>query len=131
MSSTRLIYDPCYCKLATHDSVSPMNYQFYQGKYENSHRCKTNDGVVNNIAYGKLIALENNLMNINGSASLCPTDKFNPNTANKGIAINPPDVCDIVPTRKQTCATHKMKCEKKNKGKGFCDDISKLCCNKN
>ena len=128
MSSTRLIYDPCYCKLATHDSVSPMDYQLYKGKYENCHRCKTNDGIVNNIAYGKLIALENNLMNINSQASLCPNNQFNPKTANKGVAINPPDLCDIVPNHKYVCQINKKKCEKKHKGKGFCDEPEKLCC---
>ncbi len=129
MSSTRLIYDPCYCKLSTHDMVSPMDYQFYKGKFENCHRCTTRDGVVNHIPYGKLVSLESNLMNINRSASLCPADKFNPKTGSKGVSINPPDVCDIVPNHKHVCATIGKPCEKTNKGKGFCDSKATLCCN--
>ena len=131
MSQTRLIYDPCYCNLSTSDSVSPMDYQLYKGKFENCHRCTTNDGVVNNIDYAKRVALENSLMNINRNASLCPADKFSPKTGNKGIAINPPDVCDIVPNHKKACDLVKKSCETTNPGKGYCNNQPNFCCENN
>ena len=41
-ASNRLIYDNCYYNQWLKDSTDPFNYQLYEGKFENCHKCRGN-----------------------------------------------------------------------------------------
>ena len=51
MSFTRLDYDKCAYKKTLEESCSPLDYQLYMGKYENSKQCPVGDHT-NNLEFG-------------------------------------------------------------------------------
>ena len=117
MSFNRLMYDDCACKQKTVDSTTPMQYQLYKGKYENCNKCTAEGGVGRDtISYGELVNIENELRNQTAATSVCPSKKHNPKTANKGVSINEPSICN---NRIHAC---------KNEGKGFKEGDSRYCC---
>lgn len=94
MSSNRLIYDTCAYKKSLDESVSPLNYTLYPGKFENCSKCRIEFGVVggNNVSLfsGNLVDLESDLRGQTRPASLCPNKKYQPKcnscpTNNSGI----------------------------------------------
>lgn len=117
MSFNRLMYDDCACKQKTSDSTTPMEYQLYKGKFENCNKCSADGAIARDtISYGELVSLENELRNQTDPVSICPSNKHNPSTANKGVAINPPTVCQ---KRIPAC---------KKEGKGFDSNKPRFCC---
>ena len=82
MSSNRLMYDTCAYKKALSESVAPINYMLYPGKYENCSKCRIELGVVggNNVSLisGNLVDLESDLRGQTRQASLCPSNKYQP-----------------------------------------------------
>ena len=62
MSSNRLMYDTCAYKKRLDESVGPLNYTLYPGKYENCSKCRIELGTVggNNVSLfsGNLVDLE-------------------------------------------------------------------------
>lgn len=94
MSSNRLIYDTCAYKKSLTESVAPINYMLYPGKYENCSKCRIEFGVVggNNVSLfsGNLVDLESDLRGQTRPASLCPSQKYQPrcngaNNTNGGL----------------------------------------------
>jgi hypothetical protein len=83
MSSNRLIYDTCAYKKSLDESVSPLNYTLYPGKYENCSKCRVEFGIVggNNVSLfsGNLVDLESDLRGQTRVASLCPSKHYQPN----------------------------------------------------
>ena len=82
MSSNRLMYDTCAYKKRLDESVGPLNYVLYPGKYENCSKCRIELGVTggNNVSLfsGNLVDLESDLRGQTREASLCPSKKYQP-----------------------------------------------------
>ena len=80
MSSNRLIYDTCAYKATLEQSVSPLAYQLYPGRFENCNKCRIELGVVGGTAVsnirGNLVDLESDLKGTTRKASLCPENKY-------------------------------------------------------
>ena len=82
MSSNRLMYDSCAYKKRLDESIGPLNYSMYTGKYENCSKCRIELGSVggNNVSLfsGNLVDLESDLRGQTRNASLCPSKHFHP-----------------------------------------------------
>ena len=81
MSSNRLIYDTCAYKQNLEQSVGPLAYQLYPGRFENCNKCRIELGTVGGTAVshikGNLVDLESDLKGTTRKASLCPEKKYN------------------------------------------------------
>ena len=88
MSSNRLMYDTCAYKKRLDESVGPLNYTLYPGKYENCSKCRIELGSVggNNVSLfsGNLVDLESDLRGQTRKASLAPSKKYHPKCMNNG-----------------------------------------------
>jgi hypothetical protein len=84
MSSNRLIYDSCAYQKSLQQSTSPLDYNLYTGKFENSARCRIEFGVVGGNAVslysGNLVDLESDLRGQTRKASLCPSTMYSPDS---------------------------------------------------
>ena len=82
MSSNRLIYDQCAYKKRMQESTGSYSYSMYQGKYDNSSKCRIELGQVGgngvSLYSGNLVDLESDLRGQSRPASLCPSKKFHP-----------------------------------------------------
>lgn len=73
-SSNRLIYDNCSYQKELYESVSPLNYMLFEGKFENCNKC----------LYDKfwrpfdLVDVESELRNQTRPLSKCDQFKYNP-----------------------------------------------------
>lgn len=76
-SSNRLIYDCCAYQKSLNESTSPLNYNLYQGKFDNCNKC-TSDGKYWRPFDSMIIDLESELKLITRSATKCPSNKYNP-----------------------------------------------------
>lgn len=102
-SSNKLMYDCCEYEKSLEQSVTPLSYYLYDGKYENGHKC------VYDKQFWKpqdLVDIESELFNLTRPATKCPSGHYNPNCQasphcfstfdkNVPVVINP-DVCPIV-----------------------------------
>ena len=83
MSSNRLSYDSCAYEKSLQQSTSPLDYMLYNGKYENSSKCRIEFGTVggNGVSLfdGNLVDLESELRGQTRQASLCPSKFYTPN----------------------------------------------------
>lgn len=94
------LYDVCKTHIQIIDSVSPMGYQMYQGKFVNDVRCGGNKGV----SLSERIDRESELKNITRPLSDCAEMKYQPGCDNKickdTFKMNndpiPFDICPIV-----------------------------------
>ena len=86
MSSNRLSYDACAYEKNLLQSTSPLDYMLYNGKYENSSKCRYEFGVVggNGVSLfdGNLVDLESDLRGQTRQASLCPSKFYSPECKN-------------------------------------------------
>jgi hypothetical protein len=101
-SSNRLRYDECAYQKSLKESVSPLMYQLYDGKFENVDKCM----------YEKqfwrpfdLVDIETELKNISRPNSKCPERKYSPtckksncclSTADNNSVVFAPEICPIV-----------------------------------
>jgi hypothetical protein len=95
MSSNRLIYDKCAYATEIKESTSPLEYNLFKGKYENSIQCPVGD-FTNIIEFGVRADMENELYGLNRLGSLCPSEKYNPNNSFKSAALSPPKICENI-----------------------------------
>lgn len=97
MSFNRLSYDSCAYAVDLKQSVTPLDYQLYVGKYENSKPCPCNSEGNNlekcNVALHTRAEVENELYNLNRLGTLCPDKKYNPNEKNFDNVYHPPRLC--------------------------------------
>ena len=86
MSSNRLIYDSCAYQKNLQQSVGPLDYALYTGKYENTAKCRIEFGVVGgngvSLYSGNLVDLESDLRGQTQKATKCPGMMYSPNTQN-------------------------------------------------
>lgn len=102
-SSNRLMYDNCAYQKKLFESVSPLSYQLYEGKFENCGKCTYNNQFWRPF---DLVGIESELKNITRPNSQCPQFKYNPNckksamctsTYDKSVPVAlDPRVCPIV-----------------------------------
>ena len=82
MSSNRLMYDSCAYKKRLNESIGPINYSMYTGKYENCSKCRIELGSVGgngvSLFSGNLVDLESDLRGQTRNASLCPSKHYHP-----------------------------------------------------
>ena len=100
MSSNRLKYDACEYAKKLSESTSPLDYQLFKGKYENSTPCECNEkkDVPCNLDFGTRADVEAELLNINRVNSKCPETKYNPANPNNinAVAFHPPTLCQSI-----------------------------------
>jgi hypothetical protein len=74
-SFNRLRYDNCAYDRTLHESISPLTYQLYEGKFENGGKC-----VYKSQFYRPfdLVDVESELKNITRANSKCPENKYLP-----------------------------------------------------
>ncbi len=82
MSSNRLIYDKCAYDRKLKESTSPLDYNLYGGKFENTAKCRIEFGTVGgngvSIHSGNLVDLESELRGQTRLNSLCPSTRYDP-----------------------------------------------------
>ena len=102
MSSNRLSYDSCAYQKNLQQSTSPLDYMLYNGKYENSAKCRIEFGVVGgngvSLFSGNLVDLESELRGQTRLASLCPKSMYNPNNKNYNLSHQPSCQLQYYPT---------------------------------
>ena len=107
MSFNRLPYDKCAYAVDLKQSVTPLDYQLYVGKFENQKPCPCNEKGNNlkncNVEFGTRADVENELYNLNRPGTLCPNKKYNPkDEKNFNHTYHPPRLCQghyhITPT---------------------------------
>ena len=77
MSSNRLKYDECAYKKEICQSVGPLEYNLYNGKYVNCTNCPSDREGSNSIDFGKKVDIENEIFNLDRKTSRCPDKKYN------------------------------------------------------
>ena len=107
MSFNRLPYDKCAYAVDLKQSVTPLDYQLYVGKFENQKPCPCNEKGNNlencNVKLETRADVENELYNLNRPGTLCPDKKYNPKDKNNfNNTYHPPRLCQghyhITPT---------------------------------
>jgi hypothetical protein len=87
MSSNRLCYDKCSYDKKLKASTSPLDYNLYTGKFENTGKCRIEFGTVGgngvSVASGNLVDLESDLRGQTRMLSQCPSTQYNPLKAPK------------------------------------------------
>jgi len=125
MSSNRLIYDTCAYATDVKESVGPLEYNLYKGKYEQCKQCPVGD-FTNNIAFESRADVENELFGLARPNTLCPSLKYNPlkpfNTPN----FSPPTMCaniyHITPNNLEKPKTNML--NENNLGVNYCNVLS-------
>lgn len=81
MSYNNLIYDNCAFRLRVQDSVTPLEYNLFPGKYNlcNKNKCMRK-GDVDRQFIGRRVDIETDLRNQTRLNSLCPEKKYIPCT---------------------------------------------------
>ena len=91
MSSNRLSYDSCAYQKSLQQSTAPLDYMLYEGKYNNSAKCRIEFGVVggNDVSLysGNLVDLESDLRGQTRMASSCPSKQYIPKCSSKKNGI--------------------------------------------
>jgi len=94
MSSNRLSYDSCAYQKSLQQSMGPLDYMMYTGKYENSAKCRIEFGTVGgngvSIFSGNLVDLESDLRGQTRQASMCPSNMYHPSQKMNGKLLNQP-----------------------------------------
>ena len=107
MSFNRLSYDCCAYSTELKQSVSPLDYHLYSGKFRNQKPCPCNKPNNNlehcNVDFLTRTRVENELYNLNRPGTLCPSKKYNPaDETNFENSYHPPTLCQghyhITPT---------------------------------
>lgn len=94
MSFNRLHYDACAYAKNIKQSVSPLEYQLYLGKFENVKPCPCKDNKHEcNVPFETRADVENELYNLNRPGTLCPEKKYNPKADNYSHNYHPPTLC--------------------------------------
>jgi len=79
---TNLKYQSCAYATDLKQSVSPLNYRMYMGKYENCDKCVYNEKNYWHPFDGEIVDVETELKGISRRASRCPSLQYSP-TCNK------------------------------------------------
>lgn len=104
--SNRLMYDFCAYEKDLVQSVAPIGYMLYEGKYENCDKCVAGPNQFWHPFDPEIIDRESDLLNITRPLSKCPQFKYNPNCRGSESCFStynpsnpivlPPEICPIV-----------------------------------
>ncbi len=98
MSSNRLCYDKCAYDKKLKQSTSPLDYNLYTGKFENTAKCRIEFGTVGgngvSLTSGNLVDLESELFGQTRMNSQCPSTRYNPYKAPNPRLLHQPS-CQI------------------------------------
>ena len=82
MSFTRELYDTCYQRQRITQDKRIQQYSLYSGKYNNSAKCRMEQGVVggrpDSLYTGNLVNLESDLRGQTRKLSNCPSQQYKP-----------------------------------------------------
>lgn len=96
-SNNRLIYDKCAFEQNTEQSTKPMSFDFFKGKFVNSSKCETGNGLPNDQDYSTRVDIETDLLNRTNISSRCDETKHTPECDN-GVcskkSARPATLCD-------------------------------------
>ena len=125
MSSNRLSYDTCAYSTEINESISPLHYNLFKGKYENCKQCPVGD-FTNNIEFSSRVDVENELTGITRHNTLCPSLKFDPSKPFTAPKFSPNKMCEninyITPSNLVKPTTNML--NEDNLGINFCNPKS-------
>ena len=98
-SSNRLIYDNCAYQKRLYESTAPLDYQLYQGKFENCKKCVQDKFWT---PY-KLVDIETELRNQNRPATHCDQFKYIPGCKKSDTCLSTFDKCVPVVLAPEVC----------------------------
>lgn len=78
-SFNRSTYDRCAYQKSLYESVSPLQYNMFGGKFENCSKCTYDENSFWKPTDGSIIDQESELKNITRRATRCPQYKYTPN----------------------------------------------------
>jgi hypothetical protein len=92
-------YDDCVYQKKVHQSTNPLNYQLYEGKFENCNKC------VFDKAYRPfdLVDVESELRNITRPLSSCDNLKYNPKCVKSKMCLSTFDKSAPVVLAQEVC----------------------------
>jgi hypothetical protein len=121
MSSNRLIYDECAYATQMKESVSPLEYNLFAGKYENCKQCSEGE-YTNLLEFGVKTDDENELLGLTRQNTKCPGNKYNPevkyNNANFSAARMCESIYNITPSNVEKPTSNML--NEKNLGVNYC-----------
>jgi len=93
MSSNRLLYDKCAYDIEIKESISPLDYYLFKGKYE-TVKCEKNE-YENNIKFEDRAITENELYGLTKTSTKCPEKKYSKEKGNEftPIKLSPQIIC--------------------------------------
>jgi len=110
--NSRLLYDACSYATEIKESVLPLDYYLYKGKYENIKQCLIGD-FSNILPQEQRADVENELFGLTRQNSKCPELKYNPNSSYKYPELSPHKLCEsiyyITPTNITKPTTNMLK----------------------
>jgi hypothetical protein len=111
MSFNRLSYDSCAYSKTLQQSIDPLEYNLFKGKFESCTTCSVGD-YTNNLDFGIRSEIESDLKGQSRVGSKCPSEKF-PNNANTASPFTPAITCqgiyDITPNNLVKPTTNGLK----------------------
>jgi len=101
MSFNRLKYDSCAYSKELQESINPLDYNLFKGKYESCKQCPVGS-FTNNLEFGSKTNVESDLLGLTREQSKCPEKYFDPKkqgpTANFSPGIMCQSIYNITPT---------------------------------
>jgi hypothetical protein len=95
MSFNRLSYDTCAYSTEIKESVKPLEYNLYKGKFESCKECSVGD-FTNNLEFSDRTEVENELFGLTRQNTKCPSGKYDPKVVFKNHPYSPPTMCQSV-----------------------------------
>ena len=77
-SSNRLSYDVPEFNQRVAESVTPLEYQLYSGKYLRDNWCGKIHNKTSELAFGERVSIENDVLNIDRKSSKASIQKYQP-----------------------------------------------------
>jgi hypothetical protein len=99
-SQNQLLYDTCAFQKRLYESTAPLDYNLYQGKFENCKKHPCHEEPV--LTKEKYVDVESELLNIDRPLTQCGQFKYSPDGKNSKIThknapkLLAPELCNIV-----------------------------------
>jgi hypothetical protein len=95
MSSNRLIYDNCAYATELKESVSPLEYNLFMGKYETCDQCPVGD-YPNILKFNERTLVENELYGLLRPNTKCPSNKYKANAKFDNPKLSVTRLCENI-----------------------------------
>lgn len=122
MSSNRLMYDRCAYATEIKESIDPLEYNLFLGKFENCKTCPVGD-FPNVLPFGPKTMVESELLGLTRENSKCPGKKYQANSGFKDcVPLSAARMCEsiyyITPNNLEKPTSNMI--NSKNLGINFC-----------